>query len=83
MYGRSGREGRITREVGFLDLVDLLGRGGTEDWQRLYERAKGDLALRDGIREALLLVDPEMGSARVLWEGLLARLDAEHSLRRD
>ena len=66
---------RIATVTGFLDLVDLLGRGGTEDWCILYDRARRDAALRDEIRAAIPLVDPEMGAARELWIFLLEHLE--------
>lgn len=62
---------RATTAPGFLDYVDLLGRGSTEDWKDLYARAKLDPALRTTIEEALEFVDPEIGEARALWRILL------------
>lgn len=69
--------GRITNAPGLLNLVDTLGRGGTEDWARLYQRARADPGVRTSIREALPLVDPETGAARALWEALLDDMEAE------
>ncbi len=71
--------GRITTEPGFLDLVDVLTTGGTAEWQELYQRAKQDAALRFEIREALPMVDPEIGAARQLWTLLLSRIEAVES----
>jgi hypothetical protein len=68
--------GRITTEPGFLDLVDVLTAGGTAEWQDLYQRAKRDAALRAEIREALRMVDPEIGAARQMWTLLLNRIEA-------
>jgi hypothetical protein len=65
------RASRITTEPGFLDLVDVLGRGSTEDWRALYQRALSDASLRAEIRSALPLVDPEVGSGKELWSFLL------------
>ncbi len=66
---------RITTEPGFLDLIDLLSRGGTADWRALYQRAQGDPELRSDIRAALEFVDPELGAARELWSLLLDRAE--------
>lgn len=74
--GEGAMAGRITYEPGFLDLVDVLGRGGTADWQDLYARARTDAALRAEIRQALKQVDPDLGSAPELWETLLNGLDS-------
>lgn len=66
---------RSTTSSGFLTLVNIMSRGGTEDWQLLYDKAKGDPALRADLRAALPLVDPEVGEGRALWAYLLDRLD--------
>ncbi|MBA2671317.1 MAG: hypothetical protein H0U67_13160 [Gemmatimonadetes bacterium] len=62
---------RATTTPGLLDHVDVLGRGGTEDWKRLYAEAKHDPEVRRQIRLALEFVDPEIGEARALWSLLL------------
>ena len=61
------KDSRITTTAGFLNLVDVLGRGGKAEWRALYQRARIDAAVREQIRSALPLVDPEIGSARELW----------------
>lgn len=65
---------RATTASSFLDLVDVLSRGGTDEWRDLYRRAAVEMRLRDEIRAALPLVDPELGAARELWEYLLTTL---------
>lgn len=62
---------RATTTPSLLDHVDVLGRGGTEDWKRLYAEAKHDPEVRRQIRLALEFVDPEIGEARALWSLLL------------
>jgi hypothetical protein len=62
---------RATTQPSFLDLVDLLGRGSTEDWQELYAEAKENPQVRALIEEALPFVDPEIGEAKTLWRFLL------------
>jgi hypothetical protein len=66
---------RITSTRGFLDLVDVLGRGDTDEWRLLYRRAEHDVAVREQIRAALPLVDTEIGSGRELWSFLLDYLE--------
>jgi hypothetical protein len=66
---------RSTVAPGFLDIVNIMSRGGTEDWQALYAGAKADLAIRAMVLEALHQVDPELGEARALWAFLLDRID--------
>jgi hypothetical protein len=66
---------RTTNVPGFLDLVNVMGRGGTADWQTLYAEAKRDAQLRLTLRDALPLIDPEIGEGRALWLLLLNRLD--------
>ena len=66
---------RSTTTPGVLDLVNVMGRGGTGDWQTLYARAKEDPDLRATLRDALPLVDPEVGEGRSIWTWLLDRLD--------
>ncbi len=62
---------RATTSPSFLDYVDLLGRGSTEDWKVLYAEAKRNPRVRSTIEEALAFVDPEIGEARALWRILL------------
>lgn len=71
------KDSRITTTAGFLDLVDVLGRGGTEEWRALYQRARTDAAVREQIRSALPLVDPEIGSGRELWAFLLEHIERQ------
>ncbi|MEJ7812542.1 MAG: hypothetical protein WKG32_19175 [Gemmatimonadaceae bacterium] len=66
---------RSTSVPTLLDLVNVLGRGSTDDWRRLYARAKAEPALRARIARALEMVDPETGEARALWGVLLDALD--------
>ena len=66
---------RSTTASSFLDFVNIMGRGGTEDWQALYARAKADPELRTVLRAALPLMDPETGEGRSLWTLMLDRLD--------
>lgn len=66
---------RSTTAPGFLDLVNIMSRGGTAEWQSLYERAKADPGLRADLQAALPLVDPEIGEGRALWAFLLDRLN--------
>lgn len=65
---------RSTSRPTFLDLVNLLGRGGTNDWRHIYQRAKTDAGLRDDIEAAIPLIDPELGSAAPLWTFLLGHI---------
>jgi len=62
---------RATAEPTFLDYIDLLGRGSTEEWQELYAEAKENPRVRALIEEALAFVDPELGEGRTLWRFLL------------
>lgn len=71
----ASRKPRATTEVGFLDLVDTLCRGGTDDWRALFEACLLDLSLRAEVRDALPMVDPEIGSAGPLWAFLLEHME--------
>ena len=62
---------RSTTVPSFLDYVDVLNRGGTEEWKRLYVEAKADPEVRRTIEDALAFVDPELGEAKALWRILL------------
>lgn len=62
---------RATTKLSFLDYVDLLSRGGTEEWQELYAEAKQNPHVRAMVEDALAFVDPEIGEAKVLWQFLL------------
>jgi len=73
---------RSTTAPSFLDLVNVMSRGGTTDWQSLYARAKDDPGLRADLQAALALVDPEIGEGRALWAFLLDRLDHVRSVER-
>lgn len=68
---------RITVEPSFLDLVDLMAYGGTEDWRALYLRARRDPDLRRQIRDALPLIEPNLSSTQELWLRLIDRIEAE------
>ncbi len=57
---------RATTEPSFLDYVDLLSRGGTEEWQELYAEAKQNPRVRAMIEKALAVVDPEIGEPKAL-----------------
>jgi hypothetical protein len=68
---------RVAASPSFQDLVDCLGRGGTDDWRALYRQACGDPSLRLDIREALRIVDPDLGAARELWQFLLEQMERD------
>jgi hypothetical protein len=65
---------RITTTTSFLDLVDILSRGSTEQWRSLYAAAMHDEAVRLDIEAALPLVDIEITNADLIWRDLLAHL---------
>ena len=62
---------RSTSRPTFLDLVNLLGRGGTDDWRHIYQHAKTDVELQGDIEAAIPLIDPDLGSSGTLWTFLL------------
>lgn len=62
---------RATTEPSFLDYVDLMSRGSTEDWQELYAEAKRNPRVHAMAEKALAFVDPEIGEGKVLWRFLL------------
>jgi len=68
---------RIATAPSFQDLVDRLGRGGTDDWRVLYRQAREDAALLRDIRAALRIVDPDLGAARELWQFLIEHLERD------
>lgn len=74
------KRSRITTEPSFHDLVDVLGRGSTDEWHGLYQRAKTDPKLREDIRAALEFVDPELGATRKLWIYLLTHIEQPDSI---
>ena len=67
---------RSTSRPTFLDLVNLLGRGGTDDWRQIYQHAKKDPELQKDIEAAIPLIDPDLGSAAPLWTFLLSHIRA-------
>jgi hypothetical protein len=59
-----------------LDWLNLIQRGGTEDWRRLYELCQ-DAAVARQVAAMLRFRDPDLiGSAR-LWKFLLEDLHPE------
>lgn len=61
-----------TREA----LTNLLSRGGTVDWKRLYAQARSDGRFREELRRRLATVDTEVSEgAPGLWSALLGRMD--------
>lgn len=65
---------RATRAEGFLDLVDIISRGGTAAWAALYQQAKADAKIREDIEAALPFCDPETGRGKEIWAWLLSTL---------
>ncbi len=56
-----------------LDWLNIVQRGGTEDWKRLYQLCR-DVAVARQVAEILRLRDPDLMASARLWKFLLEDL---------
>ncbi len=56
-----------------LDWLNIIQRGGTQDWARLYERCR-DATFARRVAEVLPLRDPDLLASARLWKFLLEDL---------
>ena len=78
---------RSTNTASPLDWLNIIQRGGTEDWKHLYRLCRNVAVARE-VAEILRLRDPDLLASARLWKFLLEDLhpDLEVSLdetRRD
>lgn len=66
---------RSTTAPTILDLVNQISRGGAADWHALFLRCEVDAALREQVRQALVMIDPDLRWTADVWEGLCDHLD--------
>ncbi len=64
---------RQTVEVTALTYLDLIQRGGTEDWKRLYALCR-DPAIAQAVARLLPGRDPDLLPSASLWKFLLEDL---------
>ena len=69
---------RTTDTPTALDWLNLIQRGGTEDWKRLYALCH-DPAIASEVASVLPLRDPDLLAPARLWKFLLE--DLHHDLR--
>jgi hypothetical protein len=56
-----------------LDWLNIIQRGGTEDWKRLYQLCR-DAAVARQVADVLRLRDPDLLPSARLWKFLLEDL---------
>lgn len=59
-----------------LSLLNMVQRGGTEDWKVLYEKCRDFQIARD-LAHLLLLGDPDLMASLKVWKFLLEDLHPE------
>jgi len=64
---------RSTNQGTPLDWLNIVQRGGTEDWKRLYQLCR-DVAVARQVAEILRLRDPDLMASARLWKFLLEDL---------
>jgi hypothetical protein len=64
---------RSTGAPSSLDWLNLIQRGGTEDWKRLYRLCR-DVAVAREVAAVLRLRDPDLLPSARLWKFLLEDL---------
>ena len=64
---------RSTNSASSLDWLNLIQRGGTEDWKHLYRLCR-DAAIAREVAAVLRLRDPDLRASARLWKFLLEDL---------
>lgn len=64
---------RSTNQGTALDWLNIIQRGGTEDWKRLYQLCR-DAAVARQVADILRLRDPDLLASARLWKFLLEDL---------
>jgi hypothetical protein len=65
--------------------LNIIQRGGTEDWRELYRTCRGDRAVAEAVARSLAWRDPDLLASAHLWAFLLDDLwpDLRIDLRED
>ena len=66
---------RSTNGPSPLRLLNIVCRGGAEEWRALFAECRSDATTRAQLRQLLPMVEPELIGAARLWEMLLTKLD--------
>ena len=64
---------RSTNTPTLLDWLNVIQRGGTEDWKRLYQLCR-DATIARQVAQVLRLRDPDLLPSARLWKFLLEDL---------
>lgn len=64
---------RSTKTATPLDWLNIIQRGGTEDWKRLYQLCRDETVARR-VADILRLRDPDLLASARLWKFLLEDL---------
>ena len=64
---------RFTTSPTALSLLNIVQRGGTEQWQQLYEQCR-DLRVATQLASVLPMRDPDLMASARLWRFLLEEL---------
>ena len=67
---------RSTNQGTPLDWLNIIQRGGTEDWKRLYQLCRDAVVARQ-VADILRLRDPDLLASARLWKFLLEDLHPE------
>lgn len=68
---------RSTTKPTGMDLLNIVQRGGTNDWRNLYRQMREDPSLAEEVRRLLPLVDPDCRGFAVLFEYLCGQVLSE------
>lgn len=64
---------RCTTTITALDWLNIIQRGGTEDWKRLYQLCRDEAVARQ-VASVLRMRDPDLLASARLWKFLLEDL---------
>lgn len=58
-----------------LALLNLVQRGGTQEWKTLFQACRADLEWRQAVAKAMPMVDPDLVASYHLWKSILQEID--------
>ena len=59
-----------------LRLLNIVCRGGADEWRGLFAECRASATTRAQLRAVLPMVEPELAGAARLWELLLQKLES-------
>ena len=67
---------RSTNEPSPLRLLNIVCRGGADEWRGLFAECRRSTTTRAELRAVLPMVEPELAGAARLWELLLQKIES-------